>query len=71
MTCLKIFCERLKELRKAEKLTQRDMAEKLNIVQPSYIRYENGTAEPSQETLIKIAEIFDVSVDYLLGRKDL
>jgi len=68
---LKIFCERLKELRKAEKLTQRDMAEKLNIVQPSYIRYENGTAEPSQETLIKIAEIFDVSVDYLLGRKDL
>lgn len=71
MTCLKIFCERLKELRKAEKLTQRDMAEKLNIVQPSYIRYENGTAEPSQETLIKIAEIFDVSVDYLLGRKEL
>ncbi len=68
---MKIFCERLKELRKAEKLTQRDMAEKLNIVQPSYIRYENGTAEPSQETLIKIAEIFDVSVDYLLGRKDL
>lgn len=71
MICLKIFCERLKELRKAEKLTQRDMAEKLNIVQPSYIRYENGTAEPSQETLIKIAEIFDVSVDYLLGRNDL
>ncbi len=71
MICLKIFCERLKELRKAEKLTQRDMAEKLNIVQPSYIRYENGTAEPSQETLIKIAEIFDVSVDYLLGRKEL
>ncbi len=68
---MKIFCERLKELRKAEKLTQRDMAEKLNIVQPSYIRYENGTAEPSQETLIKIAEIFDVSVDYLLGRKEL
>ncbi len=68
---MKIFCERLKELRKAEKLTQRDMAEKLNIVQPSYIRYENGTAEPSQETLIKIAEIFDVSVDYLLGRNDL
>lgn len=68
---MKIFCERLKELRKAEKLTQRDMAEKLNIVQPSYIRYENGTAEPSQETLVKIAEIFDVSVDYLLGRKEL
>lgn len=42
----------------------------LKIAQPSYIRYENGTAEPTQETLVKIADIFDVSIDYLLGRKD-
>lgn len=47
------------------------MAAKLNITQPSYIRYENGTSEPSLETLTKIADIFDVSVDYLLGRKDI
>ena len=53
------------------KLTQRDMAEKLGISQPSYIRYENGSSEPSQENLVKIADIFDVSVDYLLGRADL
>lgn len=47
------------------------MSEKLGIKHPSYIRYENGTAEPTQENLVKIADIFDVSVDYLLGRKEL
>ncbi|MCQ2399272.1 MAG: helix-turn-helix domain-containing protein [Clostridia bacterium] len=34
------------------------------------MRYENGTSEPSQENLVKIADLFGVSVDYLLGRKD-
>lgn len=43
----------------------------LGVSQPSYIRYENGTSEPSQENLVKIANIFDVSVDYLLGRKEI
>lgn len=47
------------------------MAEMLGIAQPSYIRYENGSSEPSQETLVKIADIFDISVDYLLGRKEI
>jgi len=51
-------------------LTQRQIAEKLGISQPSYIRYENGSSEPKQEVLVKIADIFDVAVDYLLGRKD-
>ncbi len=51
-------------------LTQREMAEKLDISQPSYIRYENGTAEPSLEKLVKISEIFDVSVDYLVGKSE-
>ncbi|MCD8040787.1 MAG: helix-turn-helix domain-containing protein [Clostridia bacterium] len=47
------------------------MAAMLGVSQPSYIRYENGTSEPSQENLVKIANIFDVSVDYLLGRKEI
>ncbi len=46
------------------------MAEKLGISQPSYIRYESGTSEPTLENLTKIANILDVSVDYLLGRKE-
>ncbi len=67
---MKIFEIRLKEMRRLCGYTQKQMAEFLKITQPSYIRYENGSSEPSQENLVKIADIFDVSVDYLLGRKD-
>ena len=67
---LKIFCTRLIEERKANKITQVEMAKELNISQPSYIRYENGTSEPTLENLKKIADVLDVSVDYLLGRDD-
>ena len=68
---MKIFQERLRELRKQFGYTQQEMARKLFISQPSYVRYENGSSEPSQENLVRIADLFDVSVDYLLGRKDL
>ena len=64
---MKIFQDRLLEQRKLYGYTQRDMAKLLNITQPSYIRYENGTSEPSQENLIKIADLFDVSLVCLLG----
>lgn len=66
-----IFQRRLQEQRKLYRYTQKQMAEFLGITQPSYIRYENGSAEPSLETLVKLADIFDVSVDFLLGRKEL
>ena len=68
---MRVFQDKLFELRKQNHYTQKQMAEMLSIKQPSYVRYENGTAEPTQEMLVKIAEIFDVSVDYLLGRKEL
>lgn len=67
---MKVFQDRLIEQRKLNKITQRQMADYLNISQPSYIRYENGSAEPNLTNLLKIAEFFDVSVDYLLGRKE-
>ena len=67
---MKIFQERLIELRKQNGYTQQKVAEVLNIKQPSYIRYEKGYAEPSLENLVKIADLFDVSVDYLLGRAE-
>lgn len=67
---MKFFQERLIEQRKLNKVTQRQLAEYLQIAQPSYIRYENGSAEPNLETLVKIADYFDVSVDYLLGRTE-
>ena len=61
----------LKYERKNAGYTQQKMATMLGITQPSYIRYENGTSEPSLETLAMIADIFDVSVDYLLGRAEI
>ena len=68
---MKEFQKRLIELRKESKLSQRKMAEKLNISQPSYIRYEHGTAEPNLDKLVKMAKIFDIPTDYLLGIIDL
>jgi len=67
---MKIFQERLIEQRKLNKMTQREVADYLKIAQPSYIRYENGTAEPCFDNLVKLADLFDVSIDYLLGRKE-
>ena len=68
---MKVFEERLCEQRKFYSMTQREVAEKLGISQPSYIRYEKGLAEPTLANLVKLADIFDVSVDYLLGRDSL
>ena len=65
-----VFKNNLIELRKLNRLTQRQVADKIGITQPSYIRYENGKAEPSLENLVKIADLFDVSIDYLCGRKE-
>ena len=46
------------------------MAKMLNIKQQSYARYENNTAEPMYEMLVKISKIFSVSCDYLLGNEE-
>ena len=62
------FAIRLKELRKAKGLSQKAMAEFLDMVVQAYQKYEYGTREPNHETTIKIADFFGVSVDYLLGR---
>ena len=63
-----IFRKNIYELRKLNRFTQREVAQRLGISQPSYIRYENGSAEPTLENLVKIADLYDVSVDFLLGR---
>ncbi|MBQ8056774.1 MAG: helix-turn-helix transcriptional regulator [Ruminococcus sp.] len=61
---------RIKELRKAKKMTQLKLAMELNTNQNTISRYENGEREPSIRDLIKIADYFNVSVDYLVGRTD-
>ncbi|SDI17826.1 DNA-binding transcriptional regulator, XRE-family HTH domain [Alteribacillus persepolensis] len=62
--------EQLVKLRKNNKKTQQDMADILGITRPAYTAYERGTRNPDYETLQKIADFFDVSTDYLLGRTD-
>ena len=64
------FSERLKELRKQAGLTQVDVAEKLGISQPAYASWERGVKKPTQENLVKIAQILNVSVDYLVGNSE-
>lgn len=61
------FAERLKELRKQAHLTQVELAKRLGIGQSSYADWERGKKNPTQENLVKLAQILNVSVDYLVG----
>lgn len=61
---------RLKEMRKMRKISQLKLALDLNMNQNTISRYENLEREADYETLIKLADYFDVSIDYLLGRTD-
>ena len=63
-----MFNLRLKELRKDFKYSQEEIAELLNVSRQSYSRYELGASEPELGTLVKLADIFNVSLDYLLCR---
>lgn len=64
------FAERLKTLRKQVKLTQAQIAEKLNISQQAYASWERGVKKPTQDNLVKIAQVLNVSIDYLVGNSD-
>lgn len=61
---------RLKQLRKAKGISQLNLAMHLNTNQNTISRYETGEREPAINELIKIADFFNVSVDYLLERTD-
>ena len=65
-----MFSERLKELRKNTGYTQKEIAEHIGTSQPSYQNWEKGTRQPSRNTIQKIANFFNVSTDYLLGKTD-
>ena len=67
---MKVFAKRLKELRKENSLSQNQVAKTLGITQQSYARYEADTSEPSFEMLVEIANLFEVSCDYLLGKTE-
>ena len=61
----------LKELRKEKKLTQTELASKLDISQKSYSNWESGKAEPTLDNIIKLANILNTTTDFLLGRTNI
>ncbi len=60
---------RLKQLRKERALTQADVAKYLNITRQGYANYENEITNPTPTILIKLADLFECSIDYLIGRE--
>ncbi|MCI9274263.1 MAG: helix-turn-helix transcriptional regulator [Clostridiales bacterium] len=65
-----ILAARLKQCRKEKGFTQREVAIYCDISEKAYQNYELMTREPKLEVLLKIAEIFQVSLDYLVGRTE-
>ena len=64
------FPDRLKELRKSKGITQKAVADNVGLSETSYQYYEYATREPIMSNIIKLADFFEVSADYLLGRSD-
>ena len=62
---------RIRELREDNDLTQREVAEMLGMSQTGYFKYETGTNDIPTAVLIKLADFYKTSVDYLLGRTNL
>lgn len=65
-----IFCIRLRELRQSRKLTLEQLAKDLDFVKQTLSNYETGNRAPSLEASIALADYFNVSLDYLVGRSD-
>lgn len=64
------FGERLKELRTLKQITQKELANIIGINERSYQNYEINASTPNYKTLLFIADYFNVSLDYLVGRSD-
>lgn len=67
---MRVFQEKLKELRKEKGLMQKTLAEILQTTNSSISDWECGRSQPDLDTLAKMATYFDVSTDYLLGLED-
>ena len=62
--------ESFKRFRKEMNLTQSSVAERLGILQQTYYKYETDKVKPSAEVVLNLANAYDVTTDYLLGRSD-
>lgn len=64
-----VFPQRLKELRLKKGLTQKDIADLVHVNRVTYTNWEKGNREPSFENLVKLADLLEVSLDWLFGRE--
>ncbi len=67
---MKIFAERLKELRISKRLSQRGLAAQTRISPSAIKQWENESRVPNAEAVVVLAKFFEVSADYLLGLED-
>lgn len=67
---MKVFGDRLKELRCERRLTQQQLAKELKVSGNTVHSWETDKQEPSMTTLLKLSEIFNVSLDFLFGKTD-
>ena len=65
-----VFAERLRKYRALKSTTQKQVAEAIGISERGYQEYELSRKEPTMGKLIALADYFDVSLDYLVGRSD-
>src|SRR3712207_6124820 len=71
MNTMNTLGDRIKQLLKDSKLTQKELGDKLNVGKSTISQYENNINTPDIDTLKKISKIFDVPVDYLLGNTNI
>lgn len=67
---MEILAKNLLELRKARKLSRQTVADAVQISAKTYERYENAEREPTASVLLALADFYDVSLDYLVGRTE-
>ncbi len=65
------LAERLEELKESRNLKQKEIASAVGVPLRTYQRYEYGEREPQASVLIRMADYFNVSIDYLVGRTDI
>ena len=67
---MKVFAERLKNLRLESRYSSKEVAAQIGVGQRAYLYYESAVHYPDVPGLIKLADFFGVSIDYLVGRSD-
>jgi len=67
---MNVMYERIKELRVDKDLSQKELAEILNVTRSAYSNYENGIRDVPVEILARLADFYGTSVDYIIGRTD-